>query len=524
LAHEATNIIKRVDEKAQSRHGIRAVSIPSFTQLQQSAKAQSRATSKPTQTPQTAMPLLVQDNIEHKLQSFNSGHVCSSNHTEKHVLMFTSGTTSNVPKGVLISHTSLWHQSRVKLEAPCKYTAETSMIMTVPFFHIGGLSSIAAIIIAGGTMVFPVPPSDGSSLLFDPQSVFRSMAPINISSQYKDRHCFGNTLVVVPAMLHSLLDTIDGERVRCYPYVQLVLIGGQSSSSGQLSLVRRVFPNSRVVQTYACTEAASSMTFLDVTNQRELPERHRQSNSLGGHCVGKPPRGIRVGIFPSSEDVPTDSNNHHSESGSSLRQVTTQPFVQGYIGTFGKHVMSGYWRRNRHAQQTLMMRANRDAFPYLSNNENSTSESTWLKTNDLGYLDHQGQLFFCGRANDVIRTGGETVFPQEVEEVLLSYCARDVRSVSQPQTPLVDSCEVFPLSDSRFGEVVCAAVVLRRNYPLSLHELRQHCKAKQLAGYKCPRRIFITSDLPRNSSGKVLRHKLKEIYGHDDEKILKSRL
>jgi fatty-acyl-CoA synthase len=132
-------------------------------------------------------------------------------------------------------------------------------------------------------------------------------------------------------------------------------------------------------------------------------------------------------------------------------------------------------------------------------------------TNDLGYWDDQGRLYFCGRVNDVIRTGGETVLATEVERVLAQH-------------PDIVECAVFALNDDKFGEAVCCALVSRAGLELTLVDVRGLCREKGLAGYKQPRRVFHVGELPKNSSGKILKFLLKERFAEKAVATLQSRL
>jgi fatty-acyl-CoA synthase len=123
----------------------------------------------------------------------------------------------------------------------------------------------------------------------------------------------------------------------------------------------------------------------------------------------------------------------------------------------------------------------------------------WYHTGDLGSLDDEGYLSIIGRARDVIRTGGETVAPAEVEAALATH--PDVREVA-----------VVGIPDTRWGEVVCAVVVAEpgRGNELDLDELRAHADAS-LASFKQPRRLEIVDALPRTSAtGQVQRPLLVE--------------
>jgi acyl-CoA synthetase (AMP-forming)/AMP-acid ligase II len=121
----------------------------------------------------------------------------------------------------------------------------------------------------------------------------------------------------------------------------------------------------------------------------------------------------------------------------------------------------------------------------------------WYRTGDLGALDEDGYLSVVGRLRDVIRTGGESVAPTEVERELAAH-------------PAVAEVAVVGIPDPQWGEVVCAVVVLRAGARLSLEELRQHC-AGRLAGFKQPRRLETVEALPRTAAtGQVQRRLLVE--------------
>jgi acyl-CoA synthetase (AMP-forming)/AMP-acid ligase II len=417
-------------------------------------------------SPQDIRSTFTEDEMDQKMDSLATGKG-----REDAVLVYTSGTTSG-SKGVRLSHAAVIIQAWAKLRHPCRYSATTAMLATtVPFFHVGGLSSIAAVWLAGGTLVFPAHDTHNGARMtaFQPQQVWKSIANNENGSS-------ANTLVVVPAMLHALENNAPAD-IQSFPGMELILIGGQSAALSTIQFLSRVFPNARVVQTYACTEAASSLTFLDVKNNSPT----LVDTEMSGDCVGVPPKHVQLGIFRTDE------------FGS--RFIVHAPYIAGIIGTRGPHVMTGYWSRAKRNN---------------SNNNAVLGIQDWMFTNDLGYWDHQGRLYFCGRVNDVIRTGGETVLALEVERVLVQH-------------PDVAECAVFSLSDEKFGEAVCCALV-SRGLELPLVDIRSWCRECGLAGYKQPRRVFHVGELPKNSSGKILKFLLKERFGDQAAANLQSRL
>jgi O-succinylbenzoic acid--CoA ligase len=124
-----------------------------------------------------------------------------------------------------------------------------------------------------------------------------------------------------------------------------------------------------------------------------------------------------------------------------------------------------------------------------------TDEDGWLHTGDLGRIDDEGFLYVEDRLGDVIVTGGENVLPGEVEEVLMRH-------------PAVADAAAVGRVDPKWQEAVEAVVVLRDGAAAEAAELREHC-AESLARYKVPKRIRFASELPRTSSGKLLRRALR---------------
>ncbi|MEE2663742.1 MAG: class I adenylate-forming enzyme family protein [Myxococcota bacterium] len=130
-------------------------------------------------------------------------------------------------------------------------------------------------------------------------------------------------------------------------------------------------------------------------------------------------------------------------------------------------------------------------------NEAATREAMrdgWYHTGDLGALDEDGYLQVVGRLRDVIRTGGETVAPSEVEAALVDH-------------PDVEEVAIVGLPDPQWGEVVCAVVVSRRDTSPTLDELRAHC-ADRLARFKQPRRLELLDSLPRTAATQQIQRAL----------------
>ncbi|KAG7370648.1 AMP-dependent synthetase and ligase [Nitzschia inconspicua] len=429
-------------------------------------------------------------------------------------VLFTSGTSGGGggPKGVRISHQALLIQALAKLDVrTCGYSTQTKMLAsTVPLFHVGGLNSILACLLAGGTLLFPETNAVTS------QPTFR-VEDITVTSFALPTTLSTNTLVVVPAMLSALYAWIDQQQQEqqqkqkqalitngddnsaningnyfLFPHVRMILIGGQSASVSLLLRTRATFPNARIVQTYACTEAASSLTFWDVstTTQTRNTDNERKTkmdddnddDTPSGDCVGYPPSHVQLALVSHNGSADADGTAIADNKSPSQYAVST-PYTLGVIATRGPHVMNGYWIQRGSARR--------------NDKDTSLTREDWYLGGDLGYWDENGRLYFGGRVADTIRTGGETVLALEVERIL-------------EQHPSIQECAVFPLPHSKYGEAVACAVVIKDHalHKMDLDEVKRWCRLHGMTGYKHPKSVFVVDTLPRNSSGKILKQKL----------------
>jgi acyl-CoA synthetase (AMP-forming)/AMP-acid ligase II len=128
-----------------------------------------------------------------------------------------------------------------------------------------------------------------------------------------------------------------------------------------------------------------------------------------------------------------------------------------------------------------------------------TLKDGWVATGDLLRKDEDGFYYFMDRKKDMIKTGGENVFAQEVEGVILSHEA-------------VQHCVVIGLPDLQWGELVTAVIKLREGFTANQEEIQEHCKA-HISSYKKPRRVIFVDEFPVSDTGKVQKFKLREKYG-----------
>lgn len=125
----------------------------------------------------------------------------------------------------------------------------------------------------------------------------------------------------------------------------------------------------------------------------------------------------------------------------------------------------------------------------------------WLHTGDLGRLDAEGFLYFVDRKKDLIKTGGENVYPKEVEVVLARH-------------PSIAEVTVLGVSDPTWGQVVAAVVVVNAGCELSLSDVKAFCR-DEIAGYKIPKALELVASIPKNETGKVLKRELRALFSKD---------
>jgi len=165
-----------------------------------------------------------------------------------------------------------------------------------------------------------------------------------------------------------------------------------------------------------------------------------------------------------------------SEAGQDVK-----PGEIGEVWIQGDNVFKGYWQMPEKTHESF--------------------EQGWFKTGDVGYQDSSDRqrLYLVGRAKELIITGGYNVYPKEIENVLERHEA-------------VQEAAVVGIPDEDYGEKVTAVVVLKKDQSqVKPEEMIAFCK-EHLAGYKCPKQIFIVDQLPRNAMGKIQKEVLQKTF------------
>ncbi|MCM3729770.1 o-succinylbenzoate--CoA ligase [Neobacillus cucumis] len=247
---------------------------------------------------------------------------------------------------------------------------------------------------------------------------------------------------VVGTMLTQIVEALEDRRLpasfRC-----MLLGGGPAPLPLLEACVKKDIP---VFQSYGMTETSSQIVTLS-------PED--SFHKLGS--AGKP-------LFPSQLRIELENGE------------TAKAGMPGEIVVKGPNVTPGYLNRSKATEEKI-----RDG---------------WLYTGDIGYLDEQGFLYVKDRRSDLIISGGENIYPAELESILLAH-------------PDVMDAGVTGIDDKKWGQVPVAFIVKKQGTNLSGEELQRFCM-ERLAKYKLPKAFYFTEQLPRNAAKKLLRRKLRE--------------
>jgi acyl-CoA synthetase (AMP-forming)/AMP-acid ligase II len=349
--------------------------------------------------------------------------------------LYTSGTTGK-PKGAVITHGSILSSRDAVGQGDTRQWQE-------PILGDVTLLAMPCFHISGtGTGITTMVAGSNAIVLpeYDPTKALDLIANFNISK-----------IFLVPAAIQILLNhprvgETDFSRLKYITY---------GASPIPLELMREAMRviGCGFVQMYGMTETSGTIVALD-------PEDHVPEGSPRMRSVGKPLAGVEIKII--------DEAGHPVSAGS-----------VGEIATRSSKNMRGYW-----------------------NNPDATAATIdaegWLRTGDAGYLDADGYLYIHDRVKDMIISGGENVYPAEVENALYSH-------------PKVADVAVIGVPDAKWGEAVKACVVVKQGETLTEAELIQHARTL-IAGYKCPKSVDFIAALPRNPSGKILRRELRAPY------------
>jgi acyl-CoA synthetase (AMP-forming)/AMP-acid ligase II len=311
--------------------------------------------------------------------------------------------------------------------------ANAHVMVAMPLFHVGGSSFALTGLYFGARIV-----------------VVRELDPVSFLDELvaeQITHVF-----VVPAVLGFLVQ-VPGVADRDYAHLKAMIYG---ASPMPLPLLRRcleLFPTD-FYQVYGMTEASGAVTSLGPAEHRDRANDHRLASA------GKAAPGVELAV------VDPLTGEHLG------------PDATGEVWVRTRQLMAGYWHKPEASREALVAEG-------------------WLRSGDVGQLDADGYLYISDRVKDLIISGGENIYPAEIERVLVEH-------------PDVAEVAVIGVPDERWGEVPKAIVVASTEAP-EAEKLLAHCH-DQLASFKCPKSVEFVAALPRNPTGKVLKRELRAPY------------
>jgi long-chain acyl-CoA synthetase len=321
-----------------------------------------------------------------------------------------------------------------KVQGAWRLDRSSVNLVCMPLFHIAGCAWALAGMDLGATSVLV-----GD---FDPERILDLMQTDDVTNA-----------LFVPAML-GFMARVPAAEDRRFPALRSIVYGASPITNETLLAAMRVF-KCEFVQVYGMTETTGAITELPASDHDPSGSRSYLLRS-----AGKP--------FPWVELRVVDPEGHGCAAGEI-----------GELWTRSSQNMKGYWNKPNETRATITV-------------------DGWLKTGDAGYLDENGYVFLTDRVKDMIVSGGENIYPAEIENVLAGH-------------PAVAEVAVIGVPDEKWGETVKAVIVLKSSQAASAADIIAYGKA-HLAGYKCPTSVDFVAALPRNPSGKVLKKDLRAPY------------
>jgi acyl-CoA synthetase (AMP-forming)/AMP-acid ligase II len=358
------------------------------------------------------------------------------------IQLYTSGTTGN-PKGVVSSHFNMLSLVTMNsITTPHRPSPGMATILCAPLFHIGGAGSIAYNIYSGIHTL-----------------LHRTFVPAQVVQDMED-HPVSN-IFMVPAMIMAVLQLPDIEQ-RDFSKLKQIFYGASPISETVLRRAIDVF-QCDFIQMYGMTETTGTVVSLSADDHRTaLAGRPELLRSCGRTSVGGQAKVV---------------------------DLQGQELPRGEVGEI--------W---------LKSDTNMQSYYNLPEATAANLTDGWVHTGDAGYMDDEGYLYLKDRMKDMVVSGGENIYPVEVENALAKHDA-------------VADVAVIGVPDDKFGEALLAFVVLNDGANLDLEGMVEFCRDK-IAGYKIPRQLEVIDELPRNPSGKILKKILRQPYWQDNSRAI----
>ncbi|MBI1330235.1 MAG: long-chain-fatty-acid--CoA ligase [Alphaproteobacteria bacterium] len=356
------------------------------------------------------------------------------------VQMYTSGTTGH-PKGVQLSHYSFYAHDRSRAIMKDQY--DPQLLWNDWDAKDVSLVTMPAFHISGtgwGVVGYYNGARNIILTQFEPGEVLETIRRDRVSK-----------LVLVPAAIQQLL-----QHPKCretdFSSIKYLLYGASPIPLDLLREAVEVF-QCGFIQLYGMTETAGAVTYLPA-------EDHSFSGNTRMRSAGRAVTGARIEV--------RDSEGR-----------TLAPGMEGEIWIHSPTRMNGYWNLAEATAATL-------------------TDDGWVRTGDAGYMDEDGYVYVQDRVKDMIVSGGENIYPAEVESAIYGH-------------PSVAEIAVIAVPDDKWGEAVKAVIVLKPGSKPDANAIIDFARTR-IAGYKVPKSIDFVEALPRNGTGKVLKRELRKPY------------
>jgi long-chain acyl-CoA synthetase len=372
----------------------------------------------------------------------NSGNEPDIDPTEDDLccIIYTSGTTG-VPRGALYDQRRFIDDSKI-LSIDMSLQEGHKRIQITPLFHIAGNTHFRSSLFTAGCNVIV--------------KFFNAEETLKIIQREKATH-----MDFVPTHLAAILNLPDLKKYDISS-IKLLWYGGSPMPQEVLKKGMEVF-GPIFAQALGQSESGPAICYLSKDDHNVLDKPPEQQKKLAS--AGRPDIGVQVRIV----------NDKDEDIG---------PGEVGEIIVRSKHVMIEYWHKPEETKATLV--------------------NGWLHTGDMGYYDEEGYIYIADRKKDMIISGGENVYPREIEEVLYRH-------------PAVLEAAVIGIPDAYWVEKVHAVIALKKGKTATAEEIIAFCK-KSIAGYKSPKSVEFVDALPKNPAGKILKRELRDKYWKGTQK------
>jgi long-chain acyl-CoA synthetase len=345
-----------------------------------------------------------------------------------------TGGTTGLPKGVIHTHRSSLFTSISGLIRMHLSDPSEVQLNQVPMFHASGLNLLNMSVATGGKFV-----------------VVETFNPLEIL-QLIEQEKATFLMLLPPATYIRLMDVPNLKDFNTTSVQKLLTSSGALTRSILLRLFD-TFPNAVLLYGWALTETGPGGTLMQM-NRSMVEKESEKIRSVG---MEQPFVEVRL----------VDDHDREVSLGETGEAIVRTP-----LG------MEGYYEQPELTARTI--------------------KEGWIHTGDLLRKDQDGYFYFVDRKKDMIKSGGENVFAQEVEGVILSH-------------PAVENCAVIGVPDPKFQEAVMAVVKLRQGFTASEEEIIEHCR-HYLSSYKKPRRVAFVDGFPIGGGGKIQKFVLREQF------------